>query len=360
MKYTNFERHIFSDKIRWFISATAFILLAVFLAAACTQGFTNGNPWGWFDKKEEETEEARGGLVLSDEVQEKGISLMSAVIPIERYALYGVSPTAESAYMLTATIMPANADKTVDWSVEFVNPSALWAVGKTASSYVTVTPTSDGALTATIQCLQPFDEQLKVVVTSRVRSFVKAECTCDYVSRITAMTYSLSDGTAIEAGNMTIPFDENVGFNSVGYWKNTRVSCSTTEGTFDDTFVFTFTARYSDAYISAWQSNSISEEWGDLCCEFDPVVYGLRYGRWLGSEIDGTGDLLGSINFMNDSLYADYIEILKTCSNNFLEVTITATGEYSSYTMTTIFSYDINSLNSLPTDASLNASSYIF
>lgn len=55
------REHICSDKMKWFASVIAFILLAVFLAAACTQGFKNGNPWGWFDKEETQTEE------LSDE-----------------------------------------------------------------------------------------------------------------------------------------------------------------------------------------------------------------------------------------------------------------------------------------------------
>lgn len=82
---------------------------------------------------------------------------------------------------LTATVKPADAaDKTVDWSVAFVNPSSAWAKGKTVTDYVTVTPTSDGALTAKVTCLKQFGEQIKITVTSRSNPAASAMCTADY------------------------------------------------------------------------------------------------------------------------------------------------------------------------------------
>lgn len=40
------------DSIKWAIVALAIIVLGIMVAAACTQGFTNANPYGWLDKKE--------------------------------------------------------------------------------------------------------------------------------------------------------------------------------------------------------------------------------------------------------------------------------------------------------------------
>lgn len=71
---SNLNKHILSDKVKWIICVAAFVLVAVFLAAACTQGFTNANPWGWFDEKEEKnTAEA---VLMSEEcTREAGIVL---------------------------------------------------------------------------------------------------------------------------------------------------------------------------------------------------------------------------------------------------------------------------------------------
>lgn len=95
---------------------------------------------------------------------------------------------------LTATVLPETAtDKTVDWAVAFVNPSSEWASGKTVTDYVTVTPSSDGSTTATVQCLEDFGEQIVVTVTSRDNPEATAQCTVDFVKRISGMTFTPSD-----------------------------------------------------------------------------------------------------------------------------------------------------------------------
>ena len=58
--------------------------------------------------------------------------------------------------------------------------SDSWSEGKTVTDYVTVTPTSDGALTANVECLKDFGAQVKVTVTSRDNTDVKANCLVDY------------------------------------------------------------------------------------------------------------------------------------------------------------------------------------
>lgn len=133
-----------------------------------------------------------GGAEISETV-ENGVQLMSAKIEPKDFAANGISPMAETAYQLTATITPANAtNKAVDWSVAFVNPSSEWASGKSVTNYVTVTPTSDGALTANVECKQAFGEQIKVTVTSRTNSDVSASCTVDYVKRVESLNASFS------------------------------------------------------------------------------------------------------------------------------------------------------------------------
>lgn len=199
----NLYQHAKSDKVKWIITGIALVLILAILGGVLAAVLTETNPKDWFEQPageeietsdEETSANTEGGAVIGAPV-ENGIKLMSAKIPVAEFAANGVSAQAEIAYTLTATLDPADViDKTVDWTVEFVNPSSSWATGKTVTDYVTVTPTADGALTANVECLQAFGEQIKVVVTSRSNSEAKAECTVDYARRILDYRLWASDG----------------------------------------------------------------------------------------------------------------------------------------------------------------------
>ncbi len=86
---------------------------------------------------------------------------------------------------IQATVEPSNAyDKTVDWTCYWSNPSSSWATGKSVTSYLTVTPTSDGALTANVKCLQAFGEPIIIKVTSRANTSKTATCTVNFFNRV--------------------------------------------------------------------------------------------------------------------------------------------------------------------------------
>ena len=60
------RQHKKSDAVKWIIVFACVILLAVAVTAAITQGFTNWNPWGWFDeaKKTGETVKTAAAVLL--------------------------------------------------------------------------------------------------------------------------------------------------------------------------------------------------------------------------------------------------------------------------------------------------------
>ena len=188
--------------IRAFCIILAFLILGTACTAAITKGFTDWNPYGWFDKiKEPEKPDKPDTPENPDEPSAPG-EKTEAVTDGEGNAMvsgkvYNLSPrmlfastTAENAetaagITVQATIEPADADnKAVDWAVSFVNPASEWASGKTVTDYVTVTPESDGSLTATVKCLKAFGEQIKITVTSRDNSAATASCTADYYRRL--------------------------------------------------------------------------------------------------------------------------------------------------------------------------------
>lgn len=199
--------------------------------------------------QEQQGNEEAGGAIIS-EVEQNGISLMSAKVAAADYADYGVSTLAETAYTLTATIMPEDAfDKTVDWSIAFADPSSSWANGKTVTDYVTVTPSSNGSLTATVQCLQDFGEQIIVTVTSRNNSSAKATCTVDYVKRVESVGFT----SGAENGGTYYDII-NVKSNIQGGLVYSSLDISYSDFTIDNTF----TER---VYMSAY--DSVLDDIGD-------------------------------------------------------------------------------------------------
>ncbi len=179
-----------NDKVKWIVS---FVLIAVlFLGMVCMsiKLFQPNKPVASTENKT-----VQSGFVLS-ESEGTGISLMSANIAEADFETYGVSPLAESAVTLTATVTPSEAtNQQVDWTVSFENRDG-WASGKNISDYVTVTPSSDGAQTATAECKQPFGEQVVITVTSRKYPEVFASCTCNYVKRVESVSVKLMRGSS--------------------------------------------------------------------------------------------------------------------------------------------------------------------
>ena len=154
------------------------IIVIVLIAATVAIGFFSSGfrnwtkeDWEnvWNDTFEDPTPEQDDGS--DPEIEESAISLNMSSF--------------EESVTVTATITPSTAtNKKVNWSLAWKNASSSWASGKDVSDYVTVTPASDGALTANVNCLKAFGEQIKITVTSRANVNAKAECTLDYARRI--------------------------------------------------------------------------------------------------------------------------------------------------------------------------------
>lgn len=130
-------------------------------------------------------------------VTEEGDELASGdIVPMQNMTFATAkSLTTESDARVTikATVMPLQAATELSWTVTFNDPASKWATGKTVTDYVTVTP-SASTLTATVQCLQPFGEQ--IIVTSSADKFegVTASCTVDFGQRIKTVIYTGYNG----------------------------------------------------------------------------------------------------------------------------------------------------------------------
>ncbi len=135
-------------------------------------------------------------IVTPDETN----TMRLAVAPLA--ATDGISPLSGESYTVTATIQPASALQKADWSVAWSNAGSAWANGKTVTNYVTVTPTEDGSLTATVSCTAAFSEQIILTVKARANDTIKATCAVDYQQRLNINGITL-DGSVLSttAGN---------------------------------------------------------------------------------------------------------------------------------------------------------------
>lgn len=190
--------------------------IAVALALILTGGVCGGllqHHYNWGAEKppvedstggEEKPEDSGGGEVSTEAGVSHGIRLAAMKLASSEYEAYGVSAQAETAYTLTATITPADAaNKKVDWTIAFKNASSTWATGKKVTDYATVTPSADGALTAVVENVAAFGEQIIVKATSRDNTEAYATCTVEYLQRTTGYTLTLDGKTYNTAGTTT-------------------------------------------------------------------------------------------------------------------------------------------------------------
>ena len=253
-EYEDYElyAHKRSDKVKWVVS---FLLIFVLLAGLI-------GAWVLLLKPEKTAPGQEGGGAVITEGEGNGIKLMSVKISPENYAEYGISPLADTAYQLTATIVPENAtDKTVDWAIAWAvppqhsggtigdeDPGSVWAMGKTVTDYVTVTPTSDGALTANVECLKDFGAQVKVTVTSRDNSEVKANCLVDYTQKLQGVKATF--GFTVLTDGMTKSFDLSQSGQPIESW---TFDYTTSAYTIEDHYVTMVTLSFAEG-VSALES----------------------------------------------------------------------------------------------------------
>ena len=342
-----------SNSNKFWTGFLAVLLVLVIAGAAAlvgvlSDGFKN---WDKFKPDEEQTEQTEatadnGGAIIGESVG-SGVKVMSAKIAPENYAANGVSAQAETAYTLTATVLPEKAsNKAVDWAVSFVNPASAWATGKTVTDYVTVTPTADGALTANVECLQAFGEQIKVTVTSRSNADATATCLVDYAERVSGYTLTLSNGGVTISSSdpeYTVTGNSSVSISKGEYTK--------TVGTVEENFTGTYVIRGNASFAANMSSIGVNATVKQVSGSVVPVgedIFTLLYqlSPQGGTPFPSMNQLMDYANSHTDIPFA--------------EVYVHLEGEHSDYTCTFslygssgIFTYEVESV-------SLNQSQIIF
>lgn len=252
--------HKKSDAVKW---AVVFILIAILMLGTVASLILS---LGKKDKAEEPTENT-GNLAVATVANSPGIKLSAA---------RAASETEYNTVMLTATVMPEDVEnKAVDWTIEWQVPDSEFATGKTVTDYCTVTPTADGALTAKVRCLQPFEEYIDVKATTREGGYA-ATCTVTFAGKPSELTITSSEvtqsggtynlGVTNPVRNYTFDLNLSNEWNQVG----------------DKFYNFTYSIKgYGDFQVQDMRKDTYNSE-------FYPVgdVRTLQANDWLDSFLD--------------------------------------------------------------------------
>lgn len=357
-----------------FKGIAALLMAGVMAAGVCCLGFasrnddgkwfSNGNlsTWHWGDKLPSDinepdddnvTDGSTGGAVVGNG-ENNGVEIVAAKLPREAYAPNDIDPQADTAYRLTATVSPDNADdKTLDWVITWKDGESSWANGKSVTDHGTITPTSDGALTANFVCKQGFAEQMVITATSRDNKKAKGTLTVDYRKRLIAATSGILNGdisatkvwnTNNDLFNGSTEFGHTFGEGTLNDVVKSHTITITTHTDLRSRLSSVFSSTYmKEAYEATREYNGIN--YGKLCWE---NLFVPPYGA-----SNGWSDIEGLFSFCSEEYdYGSWVKDvtqynkLRPCllnSPNDFVITIKTELEYGG-THTT--SYNVNVLDS--------------
>lgn len=271
--------------------------------------------WSRFETEQEQPADddtADNGGMIVDTEEGNRITLKATTISAEEYADYGVSAQAESAQLLTATVLPENAVyENPTWTGAWQNAGSEWASGKTASDYFTVT-VQENTLTATVQCMQAFAE-VGIITFSVENGGETYSCTAtlNYAQRIDTSSIEVKLGTLGTIYNGSAP-DENEVLVRLALDPEEQGEGGLLELSFEGTDVYTVAKEFNYSF-DLYCFNNLS---GYL---FDDGIGGkvpLCYNRYTGSspgdmhyyaqELETSG-LYFSLSFFADHLGLQYM-----------------------------------------------------
>lgn len=180
------------------------------------------NPAKWKDKGSAEQQQTAGGdidggmIIEPGDEADNGITIKEMSIPRALFSEYGISPLAESAKVLTATVSPEDSEVTdFTWTQAFANPSSSWATGKKVDTYSTLKVTANNPLQCTVTCNQAFGEPIKVSITYNFDSKITSSRTFQYIKRVESVTLNNWESSHFQDSDFILSLTPTYGVGTV-------------------------------------------------------------------------------------------------------------------------------------------------
>lgn len=199
------------------------ILVLVLVMGFIGVGFASDwfTDWSRFTSYEEE-------LPAGDETPDEDAGTQDKTVRSVSFKAMSTSQEFSSGItkQITASVEPADAtNKSVDWSIAWIGD-----VSEDISDYLTVSPTSDGSLTANITCLKSFRGKAALVTVTARDGGAQATCMISYKGEPSAFDFN-NTGNSYYTGECnfkstsSIPVSLTNVFGDVGeeYYDNIKI-----------------------------------------------------------------------------------------------------------------------------------------
>ncbi len=194
------HKHKTADTIKWIV---VFVLLIAIIGAVVCLGLQAG---GVFDKIKDKNQ---SGDETADDVPIDDSFVLTpsddSVNPEDGLALAFVASAEPGAVddgyrslIVTAKVGEIDVKIDMTWTVEFTDPQAEWAVGKSADYYVSVIPQDEYKMNVNVRCLQAFGAEIKITAQVTGDPEQSVSCKANYKRKLGNVylgNTAASDGT---------------------------------------------------------------------------------------------------------------------------------------------------------------------
>ncbi len=360
--YNELNKHKSSDKFNWWLTIIAFLLVGATILGMLLSYITPKSTEKEPIKQELDANLDNGGLKVNESVN-NGMSLMSVRLMSNEYETYGVTESAESAFVLNATITPEYVENQgVSWEVFWLHSGETFASNNIVTDFVTVTPSEESSHSVRVECLAPFGSKIVVKATSEDNPNVSAHCELDYAQKVLNATLNIGDIPVVFDGVTNVQYE----LSPTAIGPGGQIASS-----FELSEVYTIKQNFFESVTFASDSNE--DNWFRVDGNY-PMGIQLLYRdgvtNWIGKDyyFDYTNDICNWVIFKRsgDIAFEDLTtaQVISYFSNitspTLAHLTYTIESEYETYTFTSTINCN-GYINSTPVkNLQLDKEGYVF
>ncbi len=268
---------------------------------------------------------------------------------------------ANTTYTITATVNPSDAvNQKLNWSMSWKTPTSEWAKDKQTRDYVGITLDQSTKI-ATVNCKQPFGEQIIVKSVAEENADIFATCTLDYAQKLTNANLNIGNIAVNLGGNTNVKYEIAKGVNGPGGTISANMTTSEVYSLAE-----TFTKSVKISYVTVGESskyfamkgstitgaskNNDTEYLGkEMYFDYDHDIY-----NWFIAQRNGDIKFREMTTAEIASYFSDITQPILH------KITLTITGKYNTYTYTSTIMCNGYTNNTRVNSVTIGDGGYIF